>query len=101
MIGFEWTGSVTINGFEIDSIQTTGNSNENGLYFFLRDNSNLTINNLVVTNLDMGLQTLVNVISLVNIFTLTNSQIVSTTLSSYIAFITLVQVHSVYIKTVT
>ena len=101
MIGFEWTGSVTIDGLAIDNIQTTGNSNEYGINFFLSDNSNLTINNLVVTNSDMGLQILLNVIGLVNIFTLTNSQIVSTTLSSNIAFITLVQVHSVYIKTFT
>ena len=101
MIAFEWTGSVAIDGLVIDNIQIIGNSNEYGINSFLRDNSNLTINNLVVKNLDMGLQTLMNVISLVNIFTLTNSQIVSTTLSSYIAFITLVQVHSVYIKTFT
>ena len=101
MITFENTGSVIIDGMTIDNVQATGTSDEYGLNFILNTNSDLAISNLVVTNTDMGPQILLYVSSLVNKFTLTNSQIASTTLSSNIAFITLVQVHIIYVNTLT
>ena len=98
MMNFVNTQSVNIDGLMIENVQGTGTSEDNGLNFKVNEGSNITISNLKVTNTNMGIQNLIYVGTLINKFTLINSIIESATLSSNVAFITLVKVHIIYIS---
>ena len=99
MMNFMSTESVKIDGITIDNVVATGTSFNYGINFKVNEGSNITINNLNTTNSNMGFQSLIHVGSMINKFTLTNSKIESTSLSSNIALVTLMRVETIYIDT--